>query len=201
MDWTEPSALRRTSKNLGLLFVRQETDVTGSKVASDITIVPIGPGDAAAMAPIYAVSFDEAWSEQALARLLNAEAATAFGAFSGYQRTPIGFVLAFAAAGEAEILSLAVAVGYRRAGIGRMLLRTLEERLSENGVERLFLEVAADNTAALGLYRRHGYVETGRRKGYYQHPNAPAVDALTLALTLPEPKFETPDGSISPTGH
>jgi [ribosomal protein S18]-alanine N-acetyltransferase len=181
--------------------VRQEIDVADSDAASEITIVPIGPDDAASMAPIHAASFAEAWTESALARLLKAEVAHAFGAFSGYARTPVGFVLAFAAAGEAEILTIAVAEQDRRSGIGGKLLRTLEEHLADAGIERLFLEVSADNAAAYGLYRRHGFVETGRRKGYYERPNAPSVDALTLALTLPEPKSRAPDGELSPTGH
>jgi [ribosomal protein S18]-alanine N-acetyltransferase len=168
---------------------------------ADMTIVPIGPDDATSMAPIHAASFAEAWTESALYRLLKADAAHAFGAFSGYARTPVGFVLAFAAAGEAEILTIAVAGNHRRSGIGGRLLNALEVHLAENGVERLFLEVAADNAAAYGLYRRHGFVETGRRKGYYQRSSGPSVDALTLALTLPEPKTRTPDAPFSPTGH
>ncbi len=181
--------------------MRQEIAVAGTDTASDITIVPIGAVDAVAMAPIHAASFAEAWTEQALARLLKAEAARAFGAFAGYERAPVGFVLAFAAAGEAEILTIAVAENNRRAGIGDKLLSALEEHLAEEGIERLFLEVAADNWAAYGLYRRHGFVEIGRRKRYYQRSNARSVDALTLALTLPEQKVRTPDGPRSPTGH
>ena len=99
-----------------------------------------------------------------------------------------------------EILTMAVGERHRRTGIGGMLVHTLVEQLAEDNVERLFLEVAADNTAAFGLYRRHGFVETGRRKGYYHRPNAPAADALTLALTLPPPKPRASAGPLSPAG-
>lgn len=150
----------------------------------DLDIVPIGPTEAAAMAPVHAASFDEAWSETALARLLRADAARGFGAFSGYQRRPIGFVVAFQAADEAEILTIAVTPAYRRRGVAARLLRTLDEQLAEEGVERLFLEVAADNSAAYGLYRRLGFAETGRRKGYYLRPGQDPVDALTLARAV-----------------
>lgn len=155
---------------------------------TDIDIVPIGAVQAAVFAPIHAASFDEAWSESALARLLKADAARAFGAFAGYERRPLGFVLAFAAAGEAEILTIAVTETSRRRGIGDKLLRALKSSLAEDGIERLFLEVAADNIAARGLYRRHGFVETGRRKGYYARLGGPAIDALTLAVALPPAK-------------
>ena len=168
--------------------------------STDIAIVPIGPAEAAVLAPIHAASFADAWTQPALARLLKAEVARAFGAFAGYERTPVGFVLAFAAAGEAEILTIAVSARHRRAGIGGMLLRTLVANLADERVERLFLEVAADNAAAYGLYRRHGFVETGRRKRYYQRTNAPAVDALTLALNLAPPKSGASDEPFSPIG-
>lgn len=171
------------------------------ETTTDIAAVPVGPGDAAVLAPIHAASFVLAWNEASLARLLGADAATAFAAFSGYERTPLGFVLAFAAAGEAEILTITVAQSHRRGGIGTKLLRALVEQLAEDGVERLFLEVAADNSAAYGLYRRLGFVETGRRKGYYQRDNTAAVDALTLALTLPPPKKDGSSVPRSPTGH
>jgi [ribosomal protein S18]-alanine N-acetyltransferase len=152
---------------------------------TEIDIVPIGPEAAAVMAPIHAASFDEAWAEPALSRLLRADAARAFGAFTGYERRPLGFVLAFVAADEAEILSIAVAPTHRRSGIGAKLLRTLQKELSQEDVSQLFLEVAADNMAADGLYRRLGFIETGRRRGYYQRASGPAVDALSIASPQP----------------
>ena len=50
--------------------------------------------------------------------------------------------------------------------------------------KKLFLEVAADNGAAMELYRRAGFLGTGLRRGYYERPGSPAVDAVTLALKL-----------------
>ena len=49
---------------------------------------------------------------------------------------------------------------------------------------RLHLEVAATNAAALGLYKRLGFEEIGRRKGYYDRPGAPPEDAINLSLAL-----------------
>jgi ribosomal-protein-alanine N-acetyltransferase len=43
------------------------------------------------------------------------------------------------------------------------------------------LEVRAGNLAALTLYRRFGFVEVGRRKGYYRDP---AEDAVLMDLLL-----------------
>jgi ribosomal-protein-alanine N-acetyltransferase len=44
--------------------------------------------------------------------------------------------------------------------------------------------VAADNIAAQQLYRGCGFVENGRRRGYYRRRGI-AVDALILRRTLP----------------
>jgi ribosomal-protein-alanine N-acetyltransferase len=44
----------------------------------------------------------------------------------------------------------------------------------------MFLEVAAQNTAARALYAALGFTETGRRPAYYEDGG----DALILALAL-----------------
>ena len=36
-----------------------------------------------------------------------------------------------------------------------------------HGIQRILLEVRAGNAAAQALYRRNGFIECGRRKGYY----------------------------------
>jgi len=46
--------------------------------------------------------------------------------------------------------------------------------------KRLYLEVAEDNAVACALYRKLGFAETGRRKGYYARKGAAPVDALVL---------------------
>jgi ribosomal-protein-alanine N-acetyltransferase len=39
----------------------------------------------------------------------------------------------------------------------------------------VLLEVRADNELAQGLYRRRGFAEIGRRRGYYQPSGTDAV--------------------------
>ena len=52
------------------------------------------------------------------------------------------------------------------------------------GAVRVFLEVADDNAAARALYARAGFVEAGRRPGYYAGADGERRDALLLALNL-----------------
>lgn len=96
-----------------------------------------------------------------------------------------GFLIGRVLAGEAELLTLAVAPAARRRGIGARLVAAFLARAHAASARRAFLEVAADNTAALALYARAGFAEAGRRRGYYRHPSGAATDALVLARDLP----------------
>jgi ribosomal-protein-alanine N-acetyltransferase len=88
------------------------------------------------------------------------------------------------AADEAEVLSIAVDGRARRRGLGRRLLRRNLQRLATFGVGRVFLEVDAGNEPALALYRRMGFVEAGRREGYYRGTAGQVAPALVLCRTL-----------------
>ena len=100
---------------------------------------------------------------------------------------PGGFLLASAAAGEAEVLTLAVAPLARRQGIGRRLVAGFLAVATARGAGAALLEVAADNVAALALYHCAGFAEVGRRKGYYRTPEGQAIDAVVMTRALPLP--------------
>src|SRR4030095_17049032 len=85
------------------------------------------------------------------------------------------------AAGELEILNLAVAPGDRRLGLGRRLLEAALRRGATAGASRALLEVRASNDAARSLYSEFGFVSLGVRKDYYVEPRE---DALVLACPL-----------------
>lgn len=130
--------------------------------------------DAAALAALHAAAFESPWSAGELAALLASPGVFALA------EPGEGFVLARVAADEAEILTLAVAPGARRRGLGRRLTEAAAELAAARGAASLFLEVAEDNAAGRGLYAAAGFAETGRRPGYYARPGAAAVDALIL---------------------
>lgn len=100
------------------------------------------------------------------------------------QTAPGGLVLARVAADEAEILTLAVAPSARRLGIARGLLAQIHAAVLARQARIVFLEVAADNGAAIGLYTGAGYRESGRRRGYYTQPTGEKTDALVLSRGL-----------------
>ena len=80
--------------------------------------------------------------------------------FQGTQSTPP----------EREILNLAVAVEFRRAGIATLLLNHEIGRGST-----LFLEVRKSNAAAIHLYAKAGFTEIARRADYYDNPVESAI--------------------------
>lgn len=130
------------------------------------------------MAAVYAAAFPlgRAWSADEIAAVVDGP-----GGFAVTGET--GFALGRAIAGEAELITIAVAPRARRNGIGRALLARFEAEARALRAEAAFLEVADDNAAALALYRGAGWQETGRRKGYYARPAGP-VDAVTMAKAL-----------------
>ena len=75
---------------------------------------------------------------------------------------------------EAHVATLGVTRDLQGEGIGSLLLDALLAEADRRSPVVL-LEVRADNETAQHLYRRRGFVEIGRRRGYYQPSGADAV--------------------------
>ena len=75
---------------------------------------------------------------------------------------------------EAHVATLGVTAALQGEGIGSLLLDDLLAEADRRSPVVL-LEVRADNAKAQGLYSRRGFVEIGRRHGYYQPSGADAV--------------------------
>jgi [ribosomal protein S18]-alanine N-acetyltransferase len=148
------------------------------------SILWAGPETAADLAALHKGLFPDAWDAAAVEKLLSHPGSIAFFARVGAPPQMAGFVIAQMAADEAEILSLGVAAGHQRHGLGRKLVDALSRAARKSEVKKLFLEVAAGNAAAIGLYGKAGFARVGERKGYYQRPGAPPEDAVIMALTL-----------------
>jgi ribosomal-protein-alanine acetyltransferase len=94
---------------------------------------------------------------------------------------PCGFACAAMIADVCELRRIAVEPAARRRGVARDLLRAVIDHARAHACERVQLEVAAGNAAALALYQAHGFVLVGRRRGYYRELGD---DALLMDLTL-----------------
>ena len=135
-----------------------------------------GPLHATALSAIHARAFpeDEFWEERIIAGQLSQP-----GVF-GFIDARGGMILARAAADEAEVLTVAVVPERRQQGLGGGLITAAAQEARRHGATTLFLEVSTRNPAARGLYQRLGFVQVGRRCGYY----ADGSDALTLKKLL-----------------
>ncbi len=93
--------------------------------------------------------------------------------------SPNGFIVYRAIGTEAEIITIGVAPGARRNGIGAAMLGLIENDLKKRSVQKIFLEVAENNSAARAMYEKNGYIEIGRRPKYYD-----GIDALLMEKSI-----------------
>ncbi|MBD3949976.1 ribosomal protein S18-alanine N-acetyltransferase [Tuanshanicoccus lijuaniae] len=71
---------------------------------------------------------------------------------------------------EASINHVYIQPDYRQQGLAHALINFVLTQLAYRQVKHLFLEVRANNQAAIRLYEASGFELLGRRNNYYQHP-------------------------------
>lgn len=150
----------------------------------EYSVEPLDEADSHLLAGLHHEDFVRPWSEEEFSALLGQEAVFGFKAAGRRPGRIAGFVLARHAAGEAEILTIAVARSLRRGGIGRSLMDAVLRHLHHERTESVFLEVDENNAAAIALYRRLGFREVGRRTAYYRSRDGSRSDALVMRRDL-----------------
>ncbi len=135
-----------------------------------ITLLPAGPPHVGVLSRLHGLCFAETgeagWDAEAFTELLAMPGAC--GVIAARRGEPLGLVLARAAGGDAEIVTLGVDPAMRRHGVAQALLAAAMGWAGERGAQALFLEVAADNRPAIALYEKTGFCQVGRRPGYYR---------------------------------
>ncbi|MBO4700776.1 MAG: GNAT family N-acetyltransferase [Alphaproteobacteria bacterium] len=86
-----------------------------------------------------------------------------------------GFIVWRTVLDTAEIITIGVHPDARGAGIAIAMLGIMENEVKKAGVKKILLDVSAENVAALGLYKKCGFIENGRRPKYYD-----GVDAILM---------------------
>lgn len=130
---------------------------------------PARGDDLDALCQLESISFEgDRFTRRQLAHLLNRAhartwvAVTGEGALQGY-----GTLLFRRNSRSARLYSFCVHPQARGTGLGRRLLEALEHEALERGMQRLTLEVRADNRVAMGLYRRMGFLPRRWLEDYY----------------------------------
>ncbi len=122
--------------------------------------------------------FSSPWSEKGFADFFDSPYSVALVAEC--DGVVCGYVGMYLIAGEGEVTNLAVSGGYRRHGIGLMLMTALADT---KGLTRLMLDVRESNTAARSLYEKSGFKIDGKRKNFYEKPRE---DAVLMSLDINE---------------
>ena len=133
------------------------------------------PSHVQQIAELEKVCFSDPWSVHSISGELNNPLSLWVVATDNHK--VVGYVGSQSVLGWSDMMNLAVDPAYRKQGIGRMLVNELIRRLKTNQVTCLTLEVRVSNLPAVNLYRSLGFVEVGRRPGYYHNPKE---DALIL---------------------
>lgn len=146
-------------------------------------IEPAGADACELLAALHARAFDKPWSAAEIAKLLDNPAVFALIARTA---EPAGFVMAWTAGGDGEILTVAVLPEARRKGFGAALVDAAGAAALLRGAASMHLEVAETNAVARALYAKLGYQEAGRRHAYYAGEGG-GVDAIVMRRPLPRP--------------
>jgi len=78
-----------------------------------------------------------------------------------------GFILTERHGESGHIITLDVLEMFRRQSVGSLLLEAAEREASSHGAASMYLETATTNKAAIALWKKHGYRETGTIENYY----------------------------------
>ncbi len=96
----------------------------------------------------------------------------------------LGYFVAMAGVEEMHLLNITVAPRVWHRGHGRDMLDALVALCRERGAKQLWLEVRESNPRARAIYRRRGFAEMGRRKGYYPDADGRREDAVVMSLAI-----------------
>jgi ribosomal-protein-alanine N-acetyltransferase len=95
----------------------------------------------------------------------------------------IGYAILMQVLDEAHLLNISVLPELQRSGRGSALLIHISGQARIRAATRMLLEVRPGNLAGQGFYRRHGFVEIGRRRDYYPAHEG-REDAIVMARDL-----------------
>lgn len=162
------------------------TGVADELAGRHLQLRPMAAADAEAMAALERTCFvgagHEPWSASMFLAELDPEAPAARSWWVAHDNGElIGFAGGMVVDKDVEILDVAVAPEHRREGIARKLLAHVSYDAQMLGCTSASLEVEAGNASAIALYESLGFVEVGRRRGYY----GAGVDALVMGASLP----------------
>ncbi len=160
--------------------------MSDAALAGKMTPALLGPRDAGRLAAFEKDCFPHPWTEEQFRSCLGGDHFFCYGI--ELDGRLVAYVTVSRAAGEMEILNLAVRPELRRRGLASSLLGHVLQLACETGMTDAYLEVRVSNAPALALYARFGFTCRGRRKAYYPDNRE---DALLLWRACGDKPAET----------
>ena len=124
------------------------------------------------LAELEKLCFSDPWSVSAFEYELNNPLSLWLVAAEG--DTVAGYVGSQTVIDESDMMNIAVHPDFRRQGIAENLIESLIIMLNTRQSKSLTLEVRVSNTPAIRLYEKMGFIQVGRRPGYYRNPREDA---------------------------
>ncbi|GHE39949.1 ribosomal-protein-alanine acetyltransferase [Streptosporangium violaceochromogenes] len=122
----------------------------------------------------------DAWTEGMLRGELDDQPRTRHYVVALLDGEIVGYAGLSAAGDQADVQTIAVLSGRRRAGVGGAMLTELLAEAVRRGARAVFLEVRADNPEARAVYDRFGFEPIGVRRHYYDD----GTDAIMMKKDL-----------------
>jgi ribosomal-protein-alanine N-acetyltransferase len=111
------------------------------------------------------VSFPSPWPKRIFEREI--EALNSYKRVIRMSGIVIAYIVTWTIHDEVHILNIAVNPGFRKLGIGEMLMKHCISYSKDNGLKYAILEVRTSNTGAIKLYEKLGFRIMRLRKKYY----------------------------------
>jgi len=140
--------------------------------ATGLTLRPYQPSDFEALVAMDQICFPKtiAYGRREMKLYLQSEGSrciVAEIAGPAFTMTIAGFILTESSNQFAHVITLDVLEPFRRQSVGSSLLGAAEQEASGSGVALMYLETATTNKAAIALWKKHGYRESGTIENYY----------------------------------
>jgi RimJ/RimL family protein N-acetyltransferase len=156
----------------------------------EFTVRPAVPGDARAMAELFAAVAQE---RDGIAteppvdvgqRTAQFAASAAGSAVADADGAIVGMIHVEASRHGFGELAMLVGRDWRGRGVGSALVRAAIDLARAQGLHKLGLEVFPHNAAGIALYRRSGFTQEGRRVRQYRRASGELWDSIVMGRDL-----------------
>lgn len=138
-----------------------------------LTVRNMQLSDASEIAELERKAFSDAWTEKGILDTFHQK--QAFVVVGEMDGKVVGYCIMYYVLDEGEIARIAVDDTCKRQGVGRAILKRVEDICREKEITRILLDVREGNDTARAFYRNYGFAEDGIRKNFYEMPKEHAV--------------------------